>query len=478
MANTAARGPRALPLWCLLAVVVACGSTSPSSPPPGGSTSTIGPAGGQVSASGVELDVPPGALATPTSIAVTVDPSGAPAPYVALSPLFHFSPDGLTFARPATVTFAIAGNPHGAHVYWSQPAGTAYDELPTTWVGMTAAATVSHFSRGFVGTLTGDASDVEDATNPTDAGEAPDQGAPDATMPQDATASQDASPFEGGAPAEGGLVESDSSVDAGTTLVSGLVQGATPTAGNAVAITVDEWSSASDADGGCTGQVKTGQQQTTIPASALPYVFRLSFSDPSTTACTGRTYDVSVTDDDSGGNVVASGTNSCAGTFGAPVSCGVSLVLAPTDAGPPMADASPDASVDAGDLLTSTIQFSGTVTGTMPPGASYLYIALMASTDPASTMNNMPFCSPTVPNPQMASSTVVAPTLPVTYSFSYGPNFNICGASFEIDAYPMNGSFSQLPGSAISRTPCGGIGNTGGGTQIQSTSVTCDVVLP
>jgi hypothetical protein len=462
---------------------------------------------------------------------------------------------------------------------------------------MTAAATVSHFSSGFVGTLTRDASDVEGAANPTDAGEAPDQSAPqDATILQDATSSQDANPFEGDAPADGGPVESDSSVDAGTTIVSSLVQGASPTAGSVVAITVDEWSSvpdadggctgqvmtghqqttvpasalphqfsfafsdasttacnrrtydisvtdsdsggnvlasgtnscggvfgvpvtcnislalaatdativsglvqgatpaagstvavvvdewssAPDADGGCTGQVMTGRQQTTVPASALPYVFRLSFSDPSTTACTTRTYDVSVTDDDSGGNVVASGTNSCTGTFGAPVSCGVSLVLAPVDAGPPMADGSPDAAVDAGDLLTSTIQFNGTLTGTVPPGASYLYIALMASTDPASTMNNMPFCSPTVPNFGMADNRVVPPTLPATYSFSFGPNLNICGASFEIEAYPLNGSFSQLPGSVVATTPCGriGTGNTGGGTPIESTSVTCDLALP
>lgn len=68
--------------------------------------------------------------------------------------------------------------------------------------------------------------------------------------------------------------------------------------------------------------------------------------------------------------------------------------------------------VDAGSLLNSTIQFTGTVTGTMAPGASYLYIAPMTSTDPLGTMYNQPFCSPVVPNFQMASSIVVTPILP------------------------------------------------------------------
>ena len=116
----------------------------------------------------------------------------------------------------------------------------------------------------------------------------------------------------------------------------------------------------------------------------------------------------------------------------------------------------------------------------MPPGASYLYIALMASTDPASTMNNMPYCSPTLPNFQMADNRVLAPTLPATYSFGFGPDLNICGASFEIEAFPMNGALGQLPGSSVGTTLCGRIGTgiTGATTQIESTSVTCDVALP
>ena len=148
---------------------------------------------------------------------------------------------------------------------------------------MTAAATVSHFSRGFVGTLTGDASDVEDAVRTRRMQERPTRARRTATVPQDATASQDASPFEGGAPAEGGLVESDSSVDVpATTFVSGLVQGAYPPAGTAVAIVVDEWSSAPDADGGCTGQVQdrataNGDQ---IPASRVALCVSLLLRRP------------------------------------------------------------------------------------------------------------------------------------------------------------------------------------------------------
>jgi hypothetical protein len=439
--------------------------------------STIGPGGGQVSAAGVELDIPPGALPTATSIAISIDPNGVPSGYIALSPLLHFSPDGLTFAKPATVTFGATGSPPGAHVYWSRSSGPGYDELPTTWLGMTASATVSHFSSGFVGTPTEDGGS-SDATS-TDGGETPDQdAAEDATILQDAT-EQEASLPEGAAPGDGATAM-DASLDAGTTFVSGLVQGATPAGGSTVTVVVDEWSSEPDADAGCTATAQTGHQETTVPAYALPYLFRFYFGDPPTSSCDARTYDVSVSDMDSAGNVLASGSASCAGAFGAPVSCGVSLVLSPTDASTVAADAASDAGVDAGNLLNSTIQFTGTVTGTMPPGASYLYIALKASTDPLGTMNNQPFCSPTVPNFQGAGSVLVAPTLPAAFSFSYGPNASICGAAFEIETYPMTGAYAPLPGSSPGTAQCGyiGTGNTGGTMPIESTSVTCDVVLP
>jgi hypothetical protein len=108
---------------------------------------------------------------------VDVDPAGPPAAYDAFSPLFRFTPDGLTFAAPVTVTFAASANVPAATVYWSSADG--YSPLPTTWSGATASAIVHHFSGGFVGLL------------PDDGGAGSDGGA-DATVGADATPGADA----------------------------------------------------------------------------------------------------------------------------------------------------------------------------------------------------------------------------------------------------------------------------------------------
>ncbi len=61
---------------------------------------------------------------------------------------------------------------------------------------------------------------------------------------------------------------------------------------------------------------------------------------------------------------------------GAPVQCPVARVLVPVDSGAPEPSV-PDASspsADAGDPYTSPITFTGTVTGTVPPGASFIRV--------------------------------------------------------------------------------------------------------
>jgi hypothetical protein len=108
----------------------------------------VGAAGGTVTAPGVSLDIPAGALPSNTMITVT-NVGGVPAGYVGLSPLFQFGPEGTVFQQPVTVHFTLSGGTDPA-VFWSNAQG-GYDELTTTTTATTASATVMHFSRGFCG---------------------------------------------------------------------------------------------------------------------------------------------------------------------------------------------------------------------------------------------------------------------------------------------------------------------------------------
>ena len=130
--------------------LVACTGSTPPIPSPAPVSLSVGSAGGVLTGNGVAITIPPGALSSSTTIEIVKDPAGPPAAYVALSPLFRFAPDGLTFARPATVSFVTSANTPGGRVFWST-AGGGYQLLPTTWSGTTASAEVQHFSGGFVG---------------------------------------------------------------------------------------------------------------------------------------------------------------------------------------------------------------------------------------------------------------------------------------------------------------------------------------
>ena len=94
------------------------GGDSPSSsapPPPTGITAppTIGVAGGTVSdASGASVIVPPGALATATTIRVANDSSGAPAlpaELTAAGNMYAITPHGTTFAEPVDIRIPAPG---------------------------------------------------------------------------------------------------------------------------------------------------------------------------------------------------------------------------------------------------------------------------------------------------------------------------------------------------------------------------------
>jgi hypothetical protein len=126
----------------------------PSDVPPVGQRASVavGPAGGRLALGPVALDVPAGALAADTVLTLVVDDDRSPPGFRAFSPVFRFEPAGLVFARPVEVTLPYGGDRNLATVFWTQPGATTFAAAPTRVDGSLARATVTHFSRGFVGT--------------------------------------------------------------------------------------------------------------------------------------------------------------------------------------------------------------------------------------------------------------------------------------------------------------------------------------
>jgi hypothetical protein len=107
--------------WFILgAIVAACSSTMGQSPIGTGTTSSqqIGPAGGSVHFEGATLDVPPGAVAADTTITITSSTGSAPSGTTALSPVYVFGPEGLTFSKAATVHIDFTGGRGSASEPW------------------------------------------------------------------------------------------------------------------------------------------------------------------------------------------------------------------------------------------------------------------------------------------------------------------------------------------------------------------------
>jgi hypothetical protein len=133
----------------LAAAAVACGGASEDD---SGVSDTIGAAGGTVShPDGVAIEIPAGALATPTTISIRRGGS------VGGAPMYLFEPEALDFDGDAvaTVSFPVAGGATEASVYWThtgetQPDGS-YDALPTTVASGLARAPVSYLAWGHVG---------------------------------------------------------------------------------------------------------------------------------------------------------------------------------------------------------------------------------------------------------------------------------------------------------------------------------------
>jgi hypothetical protein len=113
----------------------------------------IGPSGGTLRLEGVTLSVPPGALRAPTSLTVTSSTRAAPTTYESFSPVYVFGPEGTEFAQPVRVEIT-SQQPGGSRLvlYWTRKGSASeFSELPSTQVGGTVTANVTHFSSGFIG---------------------------------------------------------------------------------------------------------------------------------------------------------------------------------------------------------------------------------------------------------------------------------------------------------------------------------------
>ena len=85
-------------------------------------------------------------------------------------------------------------------------------------------------------------------------------------------------------------------------------------------------------------------------------------------------------------------------------------------------------------------------------------------------MNGMPYCTPTVNTAfnVLGGYTLAVPTLPATYSFSFGPSYNICGAAFESWPTPWTRISTRCPGASAVPRIVGGL--AGEEAEVQSSS--------
>lgn len=137
----------------VLGLLLLCASCSEE--PLDATSARIGPAGGTLTHKGVTLEVPPGALASETTLTITATRDQAPAGYTASSPVYRFDPAGLVFARKVTVTFGLDGSAAGLSIFWSRIGSGGLDNLGGVVADRRISASVQHFSTGFAGTGSG-----------------------------------------------------------------------------------------------------------------------------------------------------------------------------------------------------------------------------------------------------------------------------------------------------------------------------------
>ncbi len=215
--------------WTLLAgaSLIACSSTNSGGPSPGDAapgvtesldgassdgqstatqtvTQIVGTSGGTVSAGGMALTIPAGALPADTTITVTVGGGQVPSAYTGLSPIYTLGPAGTVLSQPATVAISLTTTGPGATVFWSNATG-GYDPLTTTATASGVSASIVRLGDGFAGLLR-----VQDAGLDATTGSGSDSGSSgsgsDAGTPAESGAVDDGStPAESGA-TDGGAV--------------------------------------------------------------------------------------------------------------------------------------------------------------------------------------------------------------------------------------------------------------------------------
>src|ERR1700677_4508793 len=102
-------------------------------------TQTVGASGGSISASGVVLTIPAGALADDIQISITPSTDPIPVGYTGLSPLYLLEPKDAVFLTPATVELALTSTGANPTVFLSNP-GSGYDALATSVVSSGVSA--------------------------------------------------------------------------------------------------------------------------------------------------------------------------------------------------------------------------------------------------------------------------------------------------------------------------------------------------
>src|SRR5262245_29895570 len=130
-----------------LALALACGSSDGSDSPAPAGSATVGSTGGVVEGAGVRLTVPEGAIEQGVTIAIAVGtPDVAPPDgYVAVSPIYVFTPDGLVFQKPVTIEIPLPDGIGATDaIVWSSDKG-GVEDLPSAIGPRVMTASVVHF---------------------------------------------------------------------------------------------------------------------------------------------------------------------------------------------------------------------------------------------------------------------------------------------------------------------------------------------
>jgi alpha-tubulin suppressor-like RCC1 family protein len=109
----------------------------------------VGTGGGTLAAGDAHLAVPSGAVVAPT--AISIEPVAAPAGLAGPSQFYKFSPDGLTFAVPVKVTFAVPPGLAHPTIFWTRAGTNAFENVGgDVSVPGQISVFVTHFSQGGV----------------------------------------------------------------------------------------------------------------------------------------------------------------------------------------------------------------------------------------------------------------------------------------------------------------------------------------